>query len=274
LSVVQQIRHSLHGIMGGILRFMRQLGELACDELCCDEFMSQPPVSPVQSLFDRIAPVYDELNQTLSLGQHKIWKQMAVKWCNLKPGDRAIDICCGSGDAALMLAAQVGSQGHVCGVDFAAAQLAVARTRQAQTQNPRTHAPIDWHQGDALNLPAEADRFDGATMSYGLRNLTDIPQALQEIRRVLKPGAKAAILDMHRPENPLVRGFQQWYLDNVVVPAAARKGFTDDYAYIAPSLDRFPTGPEQVALAQAAGFAQAVHYPIAQGTMGVLVLTK
>ncbi len=234
--------------------------------------MRQP--NPVQSLFDRIAPVYDELNQTLSFGQHKIWKQMAVKWCHLKPGDRALDICCGSGDVALMLAAQVGSQGHVTGLDFAAAQLAVARTRQAQTRNPRRDAAIDWVQGDALNLPAEADRFDGITLSYGLRNITDIPMALQEIRRVLKPGAKAAILDMHRPENPLVRGFQQWYLDNIVVPAAARKGFTDEYEYIAPSLDRFPTGSQQVVLAQAAGFTEAVHYPIAQGTMGVLVITK
>jgi demethylphylloquinol methyltransferase len=234
--------------------------------------MSQ--ANPVQALFDRIAPVYDELNQTLSLGQHKIWKQMAVKWCDLKPGDRALDICCGSGDVAMMLAERVGPQGHVTGLDFAAAQLEVARTRQAQTRNPRTCAPIDWVQGDALNLPAEADRFDGITMSYGLRNITDIPMALQEIHRVLKPGAKAAILDLHRPDNPLIRGFQQWYLDNIVVPAAARKGFSADYAYIAPSLDRFPTGSQQVALAQAAGFAEAVHYPIAQGTMGVLVITK
>jgi demethylphylloquinol methyltransferase len=236
--------------------------------------MSQTSAPSVQSLFDRIAPVYDELNQTLSLGQHKIWKQMAVKWCDLKPGDRALDICCGSGDVAMMLAAKVGSRGHVTGLDFAAAQLAVAADRQRQSLNPQTTAPIDWVQGDALNLPAEADRFDGVTMSYGLRNVTDIPMALQEIRRVLKPGAKAAILDMHRPDNPLVRGFQQWYLDNVVVAAAARKGFTDEYAYIAPSLDRFPTGTQQVALAQAAGFTSVVHYPIAQGTMGVLALTK
>jgi demethylphylloquinol methyltransferase len=235
--------------------------------------MSQPPISPVQSLFDRIAPVYDELNQTLSLGQHKIWKQMAVKWCHLQPGDRALDICCGSGDVALMLADRLGPHGHVAGLDFAAAQLAVAARRQAQT-DPRRTASIDWIQGDALNLPFTADRFDGATMSYGLRNVTDIPMALQELHRVLKPGATAAILDMHRPANPVVRGFQQWYLDNVVVPAAARKGFTDDYAYIAPSLDAFPTGAQQVALGQAAGFRAVVHYPIAQGTMGVLVLTK
>jgi demethylphylloquinol methyltransferase len=236
--------------------------------------MSQTSTPSVQSLFDRIAPVYDELNQTLSLGQHKIWKQMAVKWCDLKPGDRALDVCCGSGDVAMMLAAKVGSRGHVTGLDFAAAQLAVAADRQRQSLNPQTTAPIDWVQGDALNLPAEADRFDGVTMSYGLRNVTDIPMALQEIRRVLKPGAKAAILDMHRPDNPLVRGFQQWYLANVVVAAAARKGFTDEYEYIAPSLDRFPTGVQQVALAQAAGFTSVVHYPIAQGTMGVLALTK
>ncbi len=235
--------------------------------------MSQTPANPVQSLFDRIAPVYDELNQTLSLGQHKIWKQMAVKWCNLKKGDRALDICCGSGDVALMLADRVGPHGHVAGLDFAAAQLAVAAQRQAQTDPQRT-APIDWIQGDALNLPFAADRFDGATMSYGLRNVTDIPMALQELHRILKPGATAAILDMHRPENPVIRGFQQWYLDNIVVPAAARKGFTDDYAYIAPSLDAFPTGAEQVTLGQAAGFRSVVHYPIAQGTMGVLVLTK
>jgi demethylphylloquinol methyltransferase len=235
--------------------------------------MSQPPVSPVQSLFDRIAPVYDELNQTLSLGQHKIWKQMAVKWCNLKPGDRALDLCCGSGDVAMMLAEKVGSSGHVTGLDFAAAQLAVAADRQRRTLNPKTTAPIDWIQGDALDLPFDANHFDAVTMSYGLRNVTDIPQAFQSIHRVLKPGATAAILDMHRPDNPIVRRFQQWYLDNVVVPAAARKGFTDDYAYIAPSLDRFPTGAEQVALAQTAGFS-AVHYPIAQGTMGVLVITK
>jgi demethylphylloquinol methyltransferase len=235
--------------------------------------MTQTPPNPVQSLFDRIAPVYDELNQTLSFGQHKIWKQMAVKWCDLQPGDRVLDICCGSGDVALMLAERIGTQGHVTGLDFAAAQLQVAAQRQVRL-NPRTTAPIDWVQGDALNLPAEADRFDGITMSYGLRNITDIPMALQEIRRVLKPSAKAAILDMHRPENPFVRGFQQWYLDNIVVPAAARKGFTDEYEYIAPSLDRFPIGSQQVALATAAGFAAAVHYPIAQGTMGVLVITK
>lgn len=91
--------------------------------------------------------------------------------------------------------------------------------------------------------------------------------------RVLKPGAKAAVLDFHRPTQQPLRTFQQWYLDSIVVPAAKQLGLTEEYAYIAPSLERFPTGPEQVSLAQKAGFT-ATHYPIAIGMMGVLVMTK
>lgn len=225
----------------------------------------------VQALFDRIAPVYDELNQWLSLGQHKIWKLMTVKWCEPKPGDVALDLCCGSGDVAEMLGDRVGATGQVYGVDFAAAQLEVARKRTEAKGHGRSQ--FHWVQSDVLQLPFAENTFDCATMSYGLRNVVDIPAALRELHRVLKPGAKAAILDMHRPDSAWVRQFQQWYLDRVVVPAAQRHGLTEEYAYIGPSLDRFPIGPEQVQLAKQAGFADAKHYPIAGGTMGVLVIT-
>jgi demethylphylloquinol methyltransferase len=230
--------------------------------------MVQPTAAAVQALFDRIAPVYDDLNQLLSLGQHKVWKQMALKWAAPKRGDTALDLCCGSGDVAIMLADRVGPTGKVFGLDFAAEQLKIAQARST------AYPHLTWMQGDALQLPFEDAQFDCLTMSYGLRNVQDIAASLREMHRVLKPGAKAAILDMHRPENPVVRGFQQWYLATVVVPAAQRMGMTEEYAYIAPSLDRFPVGPTQVALAQQAGFAKATHYPIAEGTMGVLVMTK
>ncbi len=105
-------------------------------------------------------------------------------------------------------------------------------------------------------------------MGYGLRNVIDIPLSLQELYRVLKPGATAAILDMNRPSDLGLRSFQQWYLNTVVVPTAQRFGLREEYAYINPSLD------QQVALAKTAGFRQATHYPIAGGMMGVLVVTK
>ena len=230
-----------------------------------------PPASEIRNLFDRIAPVYDQLNNWLSLGQHRIWKLMAVKWTNPNQGDICLDVCCGSGDLAQLLARQVGTTGHVYGVDFSPGQLAIAQQRVEGRYPPLS---ISWIEADALDLPFQDNYFDGATMGYGLRNVTDIPHCLKELYRVLKPGAKAAILDFHRPTQQSVRAFQQWYLETVVVPVAEQLGLINEYAYIAPSLERFPTGPEQVKLAQKAGFTTATHYPIAIGMMGVLVLTK
>jgi demethylphylloquinol methyltransferase len=249
-----------------------------------------PPTAPptatdIQGLFDRIAPVYDSLNERLSFGLHRVWKRMAVRWSGAAPGQQVLDVCCGSGDLALMLARQVGATGTVYGVDFSAELLAVAEARSRSVsfresrsggELRRTHAvpPMHWVQGDALALPFDANMFDAATMGYGLRNLTDIPQGLAELRRVLKPGASAAILDFLRPQGWVAEQFQRWYLETLVVPTAKDMGLTDEYAYIGPSVDRFPTGPEQVALARQAGFDRAVHYPIAGGLMGVLVVSR
>jgi demethylphylloquinol methyltransferase len=228
-----------------------------------------PEAAEIQALFNRIAPVYDQLNGWLSLGMHWVWKQMAVRWSGAQPGDCCLDLCCGSGDLALLLAQAVGPTGQVTGLDFAAAQLATA---QARAQMRAIATPISWQQGDALALPFADHSFDAATMGYGLRNVVDIPQALKELQRVLKPGAKAAILDFNRPEQAAVSQFQRFYLDRIVVPVAQSFGLTQEYAYLAPSIDRFPTAQEQQQMALDAGFARAVHYPIAGGTMGVLVV--
>ncbi len=229
--------------------------------------------SEIQALFNRIAPVYDSMNDWLSLGQHRIWKEMAVKWSRAKAGDTCLDLCCGSGDLAQILSRHAGATGQVFGVDFAAAQLTIAHQR-AQAYHSRSFAlsPINWVEADALTLPFPDDFFDCATLGYGLRNVVDIPRSLQELHRVLKPGSYAAILDLNPAPSAPVRWFQQWYLDTIVVPIAQHYGFAADYAYLAPSLAKFPTGPAQVKLARAAGFTTATHYPIAGGTMGVLVV--
>jgi demethylmenaquinone methyltransferase/2-methoxy-6-polyprenyl-1,4-benzoquinol methylase len=231
------------------------------------------PVAPdgVQALFNRIAPVYDQLNDGLSLGLHRVWKLMAVQWSGATPGATCLDVCCGSGDVTQLLAQQVGPNGHVVGVDFAASQLAIAQQRNDQRRSP---LPITWVEGDALHLPFDDSTFDAATMSYGLRNVASIPDSLRELHRVLKPGATVAILDFHRPSSDLVRQFQHWYLATVVVPMAKDLGMEDEYAYLAPSIDRFPIGAEQRAIAHQVGFRQAIHYAIAGGLMGVLVATR
>lgn len=238
---------------------------------------SDPSPAQVQSLFNRIAPVYDELNDQLSFGLHRVWKRMAVRWVNPPRGGLCLDLCCGTGDLALLLAQAVGAEGRVYGVDFACDLLAVAAGR---SQRYRPLPAIVWQQGDALALEFADNTFDGATLGYGLRNVTDIPRCLAELHRVLKPGATAAILDMNRPISAwgpwaeALGQFQRWYLATVVVPNAARLGVREEYAYINPSLERFPQGPEQVELAKAAGFLAATYFPLAGGLMGMLVLQK
>ena len=102
----------------------------------------------------------------------------------------------------------------------------------------------------------------------------DIPKALSEIYRVLKPGANAAILDFNRPTAEVMQQFQRWYLRQIVVPIASQFNLKEEYAYLETSIARFPTGPEQVQLAMQAGFESVRHYAIAADAMGVLVMSK
>jgi ubiquinone/menaquinone biosynthesis methyltransferase len=231
-----------------------------------------------EELFSAISPVYDELNDVLSLGLHRVWKRMAVRWSGAAPGCAALDVCCGSGDLALALAEAAGPRGRVEALDFSAAMLADAARREARARAggaaPRL-APVAWTRGDALALPYADCAFDAATVGYGLRNVADIPRALAELRRVLRPGGRVAVLDFNNAaDNPLADAAQAFFLERLAVPAAEARGVGDEYRYLRPSIQRFPPGREQERLARAAGFAEATHYPIAFGLMGVLVARR
>ncbi|MCO5562310.1 hypothetical protein L7F22_015936 [Adiantum nelumboides] len=214
-----------------------------------------------------------QLNDWLSLGQHRVWKRMAVSWTRAKLGDHVLDICCGSGDLSFLLAEKVGPTGKVTGLDFAKEQLIVASERQ-KAKSGACFKDMRWLQGDALNLPFADEVFDAVTVGYGLRNVADIPKALHGIYRVLKRGSSASILDFNRPSSDFTSQLQDWMLDNVVVPAATQFGLREEYAYLKSSIAQFPTGPEQEMLAKEAGFSHAVHYELASGLMGALVLRR
>jgi demethylphylloquinol methyltransferase len=233
--------------------------------------MSDSIRPPVQTLFNEIAPVYDRLNALLSLGQHRIWKTMTVQWARPNPNGLNVDLCCGSGDIALLMARYLAGKGRVMGIDFASQQLAIARQRAAAAPWSRS---IEWLEADVLQLPLETDSVDAITMGYGLRNVVDIPRCLAELFRVLKSTGRVAILDFNRSESWWVQQFQQWYLRNIVVPVASQFNVRAEYEYLETSLAQFPTGKQQVYLAKEAGFAVACHYAIAGGTMGILVLSK
>ncbi|MBC8122937.1 MAG: bifunctional demethylmenaquinone methyltransferase/2-methoxy-6-polyprenyl-1,4-benzoquinol methylase UbiE [Gemmatimonadaceae bacterium] len=218
----------------------------------------------IRQIFDTIAPVYDRLNDQMSFGLHRVWKKMTVAWSGCAAGSVALDVCCGTGDLAFLLARRTGPTGKVYGVDFSTRQLALARKRDTQRQ-------IIWQEADALALPFDDRYFDVITQGFGLRNVLDIPSCLKEMHRVLKPGGRVVILDLHRPRDQGWRAFQQWYLNQRVTSLGRAEGLEDEYAYIAPSLERFPTGAAQVQMARQAGFSQVRHTPLVGETVGVLV---
>lgn len=226
-----------------------------------------------QALFSRIAPVYDNLNDVFSLGQHRIWKRMAVSWSGAKEGSNVLDLCCGSGDLAFLLSQKVGLHGQVIGLDFSREQLMVASSRQ-RSRSKACYRNLKWVEGDAVDLPFPDCHFDAITMGYGLRNVIDKYKAMKEVCRVLKPGSKASILDFNKSTDGFRTSFQGLIIDNVIVPVAAGYGLSEEYQYLKRSIQEFLTGEELEHLALEAGFSSAKHFEVGGGLMGNLVATR
>jgi demethylmenaquinone methyltransferase/2-methoxy-6-polyprenyl-1,4-benzoquinol methylase len=187
----------------------------------------------VQSLFDRIASRYDLINDLQSLGLHRVWKRQAIRLAAVRPGDRVVDICCGTGDLAWEFARR---GARVVGIDFSQPMLAVASRRR----QPPTRPPF-FCCADALRLPLAASSVRSVTISYGLRNLADLEAGLRELWRVLQPGGSLVILDFAWPRSRIWRACYRGYL-RWLVPVLGRLlcGDGGAYAYILQSLDRYP----------------------------------
>jgi demethylmenaquinone methyltransferase / 2-methoxy-6-polyprenyl-1,4-benzoquinol methylase len=213
------------------------------------------PAEGVRAMFDRIAPVYDAMNRTMTLGLDQRWRRATVA-ATVRPGDHVLDACCGTGDLALV-AERAG--GRVTGVDFSEPMLERAR---------RKSAGVEWVLGDALALPFPAASFDAATVGFGVRNLDDLERGLTELRRVLRPDGRFGILEITRPRGPLASFYRLWF-DGLVPLLGKLLPGGSAYTYLPASVRRFP-GPDELAeLLRAAGFAD-VRYRLFAG--GIVAL--
>ena len=208
------------------------------------------PAEGVRTMFDRIAPVYDVMNRVMTLGLDQRWRRRTVRIA-VKPGDRVLDACCGTGDLAI-LAARAGAS--VVGLDFSTEMLARAR---------RKAPALEWLEGDLLELPFEDESFDAATVGFGVRNVDDLGLALAELHRVLRPGGLVAILEITRPRGPL-RVFYSLWFDRVVPLLGKVLPGGSAYTYLPASVKRFPPAEELAELLRAAGF-DLVRYDLMAG---------
>jgi demethylmenaquinone methyltransferase/2-methoxy-6-polyprenyl-1,4-benzoquinol methylase len=197
----------------------------------------------VKALFDTVAGRYDLINDLQSFGLHRRWKRRLVEWAAPAPGQRALDLCCGTGDVAFALAAR---GVDTVGLDFSPAMLAVAvakrekALRAASAAGKSAAGAVQFLRGDAQAIPFPDDTFDLVTISYGLRNLADWRLGLREMWRVARAGGRLLVLDFGKPEQRVWRGVYLAYL-RWIVPVFGRVfcGDASAYAYILESLHHY-----------------------------------
>jgi demethylmenaquinone methyltransferase / 2-methoxy-6-polyprenyl-1,4-benzoquinol methylase len=210
-----------HGVSAGV-----ESGQLGADA--------------VRRMFDRIAPVYDAMNRTMTAGLDRRWRRLTAE-TTVRPGDFVLDACCGTGDLAIAAARR---GGKVTGLDFSPAMLERARRKAPQ---------IEWIEGDLLSLPFGDESFDSATVGFGVRNVEDLGRSIEELRRVLRPGGRLGILEITRPRGLLAPFYRLWF-DGVVPLLGKLLPGGSAYTYLPASVRRFPGPQELAAMIEAAGF--------------------
>jgi demethylmenaquinone methyltransferase/2-methoxy-6-polyprenyl-1,4-benzoquinol methylase len=210
-------------------------------------------------MFDRIAGLYDVMNSVMTAGLHHRWRERAADLAALASGDRALDVATGTGDLALELARRVGPAGEVVGSDFSEGMLEYARRKAPPGGNVR------FEPANALALPYADGEFAAATVGFGARNFSDLPQGLREMTRVVRPGGRVVVLEITTPTRPPLSTFFHLWFDRVV-PLIGRD---EAYTYLPNSVKRFP-GPEALAAEMEAAGLRDIRWILTAG--GIIAL--
>jgi demethylmenaquinone methyltransferase/2-methoxy-6-polyprenyl-1,4-benzoquinol methylase len=222
----------------------------------------------VGQLFATIARRYDLINDIQSFGIHRLWKRRVLRLTRARPGERALDLCCGTGDITFALA-RAGAD--VTGLDFSEPMLRVARERCARAKAAEEMG-IEFIQGDAQKIPFPDNAFDVVTIGYGLRNLADLEAGLRDMLRVTKPGGRFVSLEFGKPASAFWRGIYFGYL-KFMLPIFGKLfcGNSAAYAYVLESLSHYPAqlgvvekmtqvGWQNVRVINLIGGVMSIHY--------------
>ncbi|MCB9851045.1 MAG: bifunctional demethylmenaquinone methyltransferase/2-methoxy-6-polyprenyl-1,4-benzoquinol methylase UbiE [Phycisphaerales bacterium] len=222
----------------------------------------------VRNMFDAIAPTYERINRIFSGGRDRAWRKRTVAAARVRPGDRILDIACGTGDLLRTFHDRAPQAERYVGVDFAHEMLqrAAARSRNGEA----------WCEGDGLKLPFASQSFDVTSCAFGVRNYQDLDAGLREMHRVLRPGGRIAILEFTRPANPAIRVLHEFY-SGKIMPAMATLMARDRsgaYRYLPRSVVSFLDAEELCGRLRAIGFSQVRAQPLTFGVVTIYTGTK
>ena len=217
----------------------------------------------VHGVFSSVAARYDLMNDAMSLGVHRLWKDALLDWLAPRPGMRLLDVAGGTGDIAFRFLRRVPGDGQATVLDMTEDMLTEGRRRAEATTFAER---LDWVVGDAMALPFPDGSFDAYTISFGIRNVTRIEAALAEAFRVLKPGGRLLVLEFSRVPESSLRWLYDRYSFTVIPPMGqALAGDRASYQYLVESIRRFPEQETFAEMIRAAGFEQVRYRNLSMG---------
>jgi len=220
----------------------------------------------IQRMFNDISYRYDLLNYLLSFGRDRSWRKRAVKLLSPAPGSTILDLACGTGDLSLTIARRFPQTGSIIGMDFSENMLSLARKKFEQK---KVAVPWDFRFGDATDLPLEDATVDGVTIAFGIRNVVDVPKALSEFRRVLKPGGRLMILEFSPPQGKVFGPLFHFYFKRILPTVGGWiSGKKEAYSYLPESVSAFYSVDQLCDLMEGAGLSMV---KVKKYTFGVTV---
>ncbi|SLN54071.1 Ubiquinone/menaquinone biosynthesis C-methyltransferase UbiE [Roseovarius albus] len=216
----------------------------------------------VQGVFGSVASKYDVMNDAMSFGIHRIWKDAMMDWLAPRPGQRLLDVAGGTGDISFRFLKRAGS-GHATVLDLTEPMLVEGRKRAEADQMADS---LDWVTGDAMALPFKDNTFDVYTISFGIRNVTRPQEALNEAFRVLKPGGRLMVLEFNQIPNDMMQKVYDLYSFNII-PRMGQMiaNDKDSYQYLVESIRKFPDQETFLQMVKTAGFENAKYRNLSLG---------
>ena len=225
--------------------------------------INQSKFEKARKVFNEVFNKYDVMNDIMSFGIHRVWKERLIDWMNPKKNDYLIDLASGTGDIAKAFLKRTKNSGKVVCIEPNKLMLEEGKKKLKNYKN------INWILGQAEKLPVKSDQFDICSVSFGIRNFSNIEKSLREARRVLKTGGRIICLEFSKVDNEVLKKFYKIYSKTIPIIGKYVFGKSEPYEYLTKTIDEFYSQEELLNLFKKNGFDNVEYRNLSGGIVSI-----